>query len=51
MEVFLASTPTYSGNSKPNLESFLAESVATRPNDFYQLAERDTELLASLNID
>ena len=34
MEVFLASTPTYSGNCKPNLETFLVESVATRPRSF-----------------
>jgi hypothetical protein len=51
MEVLAVPTPTYSGNCKPNLESFLVESVATRPNDFDRLAERDTELLTSLNID
>jgi hypothetical protein len=34
MEVFTALTPTYSGNLKPNLESFLVESVATRHCDF-----------------
>ena len=51
MERFLASTPIYSGNSKAFLETFLVESVATRPRTFAGLAEWDTELLASLNID
>lgn len=30
MEVFAVPTPTYSGNCKPFLETFLAGSVATR---------------------
>jgi hypothetical protein len=51
MESFLASTPTYSGNCKPNLETFLVESVATRPRSFAGLAQRDADLLASLYID
>ena len=34
MEVFLALTPIYSGNCKAFLETFLVESVATRPRTF-----------------
>ena len=41
MEVFAVPTPTYSGNCKPNLESFLVECIATRPKVFYQGCHAD----------
>ena len=43
MEVLAVPTPTYSGNCKPNLESFLVETLATRqegPKESSERAER-----------
>ena len=51
MEVFAVPTPTYSGNCKPNLESFLVESVATRQKASTVWGERGQRARLSLERD
>ena len=51
MEVFAVPTPTYSGNCKPNLESFLVESLATRQKASTVWGERSQHARLSLKRD
>jgi hypothetical protein len=52
MEVFFASTPTYSGNYKASLEGFPVQSQrhASAPDRAGLALKRDAQLLPYLNI-